>query len=220
MTRIGTEQESAAPLGAVDVGQLVFTRGAAHLTIGVDGSMEDLYRARFEGKVPDIRVDGGTVTVKYRIGLRPPRGEIVLSGRVPWAIRARMGMSHVVADLEGLELRGLEISAGASQVEVRLPRPKDATRVRIGGRASDVGLIRPAGAPVRVHMGVGCRSWPSTSSGSGPPAARPTGGAPPTIRLQVGTTSRSAPEPVRSLSEPRAGCGWIGGVADVAAAIP
>ena len=44
MTKIGTEQESAAPLGSVDVGQLVFTRGAAHLTIGVDGSMEDLIR--------------------------------------------------------------------------------------------------------------------------------------------------------------------------------
>ena len=155
MTRIGTEQESAAPLGSVDVGQLVFTRGAANLTIGADGSMEDFYRARFEGKVPDIRVDGGTVTVMYRMGLRPPRGEIVLSGRVPWAIRARMGMSHVVADLEGLELRGLEISAGASQVEVRLPRPKDEVRVRIGGGASDVELIRPAGVPVRVHIGGG-----------------------------------------------------------------
>jgi hypothetical protein len=155
MTRTGTMQELATPLGSVDVGQLVFTRGAAHLTIGVDGSMEDLYRARFEGKVPDIRVDGGTVTVKYRIGLRPPRGEIVLSGRVPWAIRARMGMSHVVADLEGLELRGLEISAGASQVEVRLPRPKDEVRVRIGGGASDVELIRPAGVPVRVRVGGG-----------------------------------------------------------------
>jgi hypothetical protein len=155
MTRTGTVQELAAPLGSVDVGQLVFTRGAAHLTIEVDDSTEDLYRARFEGKVPDVRVDGGTVTVKYRIGMRPPRGEIVLSGRVPWAIRARMGMSHVVADLEGLELRGLEISAGASQVEVRLPRPKDEARVRIGGGASDVELIRPAGVPVRVHIGGG-----------------------------------------------------------------
>ena len=150
-----TVQELAAPLGSVDVGQLVFTRGAAHLTIGVDGSMDELYRARFEGKVPDIRVDGGTVTVRYRMSLRPPRGEIVLSGRVPWAIRTRMGMSHVVADLEGLELRGLEISAGASHVEVRLPRPKDETHVRIGGGASDVELIRPAGVAVRVHVGGG-----------------------------------------------------------------
>jgi len=62
-----------------------------------------------------------------------------------------MGMSHVVADLEGLELSVLEISAQASQVEVRLPRPKDEVRVRIGGGASDVEL-RPAGVPVRVHI--------------------------------------------------------------------
>jgi hypothetical protein len=52
-------------------------------------------------------------------------------------------------------LRGLEISAGASQVEVRLPGPKDEVRVRIGGGASDVELIRPAGVPVRVHIGGG-----------------------------------------------------------------
>lgn len=155
MTRTGTVQELAAPLGSVDVGHLVFTRGAAHLTIGVDGSMEDLYRARFDGKMPDIRVEGGTVTVKYHMGLRPPRGEIVLSGRVPWAIRARMGMSHVVADLEGMELRDLEISAGASHVEVTLPSPEDAVRVRIGGGASDVELIRPTGVPVRVRIGSG-----------------------------------------------------------------
>lgn len=155
MTRTGTAQELAAPLGSVDMGRLVFTRGAAHLTIGVDGSMEDLYRARFEGKVPDVRIDGGTVTVAYRMSLRPTRGEIVLSGRIPWAIRAGMGMSQVVADLEELELRDLEISGGTSQVEVRLPRPKEAVRVRIGGGASNVELIRPTGVPVGVHIGGG-----------------------------------------------------------------
>jgi hypothetical protein len=72
--------------------------------------MEDLYRARFEGKVPHIWVDGGTVTVKYRPSLHRTTGEITLSGRVPWAIKASMGMSGVVADLEDLELTGLEIS--------------------------------------------------------------------------------------------------------------
>ncbi len=155
MTRTGTAEELAAPLGAVETGRLVFTRGASHLAIGVDGSMEDLYRARFEGKVPHIRVDGGAVTVKYRPSLRPPRGEITLSGRVPWAIRGHMGMSDVVADLEDLELRDLEISAGTSKVELRLPRPKEAVRIRIGGGASNVELIRPVGVPVRVRIGGG-----------------------------------------------------------------
>src|SRR5918995_3925618 len=155
MTSIGTTEELAAPLGAVNAGRLVFARGASHLTIGADGSMEDLYRARFEGKVPHVRVDGGTVTVKYRPTFRPPHGEITLSGRIPWAIRAHMGMSDVVADLEDLDLEDLEISAGASKIEVRLPRPKDAVRIRIGGGASNVELIRPSGVPVRVRIGGG-----------------------------------------------------------------
>src|SRR5918995_2760621 len=105
MTNTTSAEELAAPLGSVDTGRLVFARGAAHLSIRVDGSMEDLYRARFEGKVPDIRIDGGTVTVAYRWRFHPARGEITLSGRVPWFIGARGGMSDVVADLEDLELK-------------------------------------------------------------------------------------------------------------------
>ena len=148
-------EELAAPVDSVATGHLVFTRGAAHLTIGVDASMEDLYRARFEGKVPEIRVDGGTVTVKYRPSLHRTTGELTLSGRVPWAIKASMGMSDVVADLEDLELTGLEISGGVSRLEVRLPRPKATVPVRVGAGASNLELVRPAGVPVRVRIGGG-----------------------------------------------------------------
>jgi hypothetical protein len=155
MTSTTSAEELAAPLGSVDTGRLVFARGAAHLAIRVDGSMEDLYRARFEGKVPDVRVDGGTVAVAYRWSFHPTRGEITLSGRVPWSIKAAGGMSDVVADLEDLELQGLEVSGGASRIEVRLPRPKDAVRIRIGAGASNVELIRPTGVPVRVRIGGG-----------------------------------------------------------------
>jgi hypothetical protein len=155
MTTARSAEELGAPLGSVDMGRLVFARGAAHLTIGVDASMKDLYWARFEGKVPEVRVDRGTVTVKYRPSLHRTRGEIILSGRVPWAINARMGMSDVVADLQDLELTGLEISGGTSRLEVKLPRPKAAVRVRIGGGASSIELIRPAGVPVRVRIGGG-----------------------------------------------------------------
>jgi hypothetical protein len=155
MTGTRIAEELVAPLGAVDTGHLVFARGASHLAIRVDGSMEDLYRARFEGKAPEVRVEGGTVTVKYHPSLHPPRGEITLTGRIPWSISARFGMSDVVADLEDLELRGWEVSAGASKIEARLPRPKDAVRIRIGAGASHVQLIRPVGVPVRVHIGGG-----------------------------------------------------------------
>ena len=155
MTTTQIAQTSSTRPGSVAVGHLVFTRGASHLTIGADASMEDLYRARFEGKMPDVAEDGGTVTVRYRPSLRPTRGEITLSGRVPWDITARWGISHVVADLGGIDLRGLEISGGSSHTNVRLPRPTGSVAVRIGGGASDIELIRPSGVPVRVHIGSG-----------------------------------------------------------------
>ena len=148
-------EELAAPLGAVEMGHLVFARGASHLTIRVDGAMDDLYRARFQGKIPEVQAEAGTVTVKYRPGLHPPRGEITLNGRIPWSIHARFGLSNIVAELEHLELRGWEVSAGASQVEATLPRPANTVGIRIGGGASHVELIRPAGVPVRVRVGGG-----------------------------------------------------------------
>ena len=66
-----------------------------------------------------------------------------------------MGMSDVVADLQDLQLTDLEISGGASRLEIKLPRPTAAVRVRIGAGASNVELIRPAGVPVRVRIGGG-----------------------------------------------------------------
>jgi hypothetical protein len=153
-TRIALE-ELSAPLGAVDQGHLEFTRGASHLAIRVDPTMSDLFHARFDRKTPEFRVDGGTVSVKYRPGLHPPRGELTLSGRVPWSIEARWGMSDIVADLDELELTRLEISGGASRLEVRLPRPRASVPIRVGGGASNVELIRPAGVPVRVRVGAG-----------------------------------------------------------------
>jgi len=155
MTKFATKEELAAPLGSVEMGRLVFTRGASHLTIGVDPSMDDLFRARFDGKVPEVGVDGGTVSVKYRPSFHPPTGEITLSGRIPWTIRAHWGMSDVSADLESLELRDLKIAGGSSRLEIRLPHPDTSIPIRIGGGASSLEVIRPAGVPVRVRIGGG-----------------------------------------------------------------
>lgn len=155
MTKFAIKEELAAPLGSVEMGRLVFTRGASHLTIRGDPSMDDLFRARFDGKVPEVGVDGGTVSVKYRPSFHPPAGVITLSARIPWTIRAHWGMSDVTADLEGLELKDIEISGGSSRLEIRLPRPRTSIPVRIGGGASNVEVIRPANVPVRVRIGGG-----------------------------------------------------------------
>jgi hypothetical protein len=47
------------------------------------------------------------------------------------------------------------VSHGASRLDVRLPRPSGVVPVRIGGGASHVRITRPAGTPVRLHVGRG-----------------------------------------------------------------
>jgi hypothetical protein len=155
MARTESTGELTAPLGASQEGRLIFSRGASHLAVRTDGSMRDLYRARFEGKVPELCVEDGTLTVRYRPSLHRTRGEITLSERVPWSIKAAMGMSDVVADLKDVELTDVEVSGGVSNVEITLPSPQGTVRIQIGGGASNVELIRPSGVPVRVRVGGG-----------------------------------------------------------------
>lgn len=155
MTMTGLSDGLAAPLGSVRTGRLIFKRGASRLTIGADASIDDLYRASFEGKVPRFEVDGGTVTVTYRLGLHPPKGEITLSGRIPWSVEGHMGMSDVALDLGATRLLDLDIAGGSSKMELRLPRPEGTVSVRIGGGASRMEVIRPAGVPVSIRVGSG-----------------------------------------------------------------
>jgi hypothetical protein len=64
-------------------------------------------------------------------------------------------VAHLDADLRGLRLEALELGQGASQVEVRLPRPAGVVPVRIHGGASHVRIRRPAGVPVQLRVGRG-----------------------------------------------------------------
>jgi hypothetical protein len=132
---------------------------SADVTIraGVEG---EHYSATFHGPKPTIREDDDTVTVKYpRFRGGPPfrhsRGELRLDPSVAWEIYVDGGVSELAADLSGLPLRSLEITGGASDVEVALPEPAGVVSVRIGGGASKVNFRRPAGVPARVRVGGG-----------------------------------------------------------------
>ena len=55
-------------------------------------------------------------------------------------------------DLHGIELLGLRIGGGASQVDIVLPPPIGAVPVAIGGGASHLTVRRPAEVPVRLQI--------------------------------------------------------------------
>jgi DNA-binding MarR family transcriptional regulator len=149
------EGGAAAPLGAVSAGRLELSSTASNLGVRTDAEMPDLYRATFPKRMPRIRVSGGTVSVSFPGIWRggSGRGEIVLNGRIPWAIEIRGGASNMEVDLSGAPgVTGVFMSGGASRVELALARPVGTAPLRIRGGASRVTIRRPRALPVRVRV--------------------------------------------------------------------
>jgi hypothetical protein len=148
------------PLGSITHGRLQFTRGAANVTLRVDSSMGDLYRARFDGPPPEVHAQDGAVTIRYPRTFHPfdwrkRAAEVTLNPAIPWQIEFHGGLSRLDADLSVLELGSFEVTGGASGVAVTLPRPSGTVSVRVSGGASDVSIHRPEGVAARIRVGRG-----------------------------------------------------------------
>ena len=116
--------------------------------------MPDLYRASFAGRPPRIRVSGGTVSLTFP-GLwhaMAARGQVILNATIPWALEIRGGAAEMDADLSAVNLSELNMTGGASRVDLRLSRPAGTIPLRIRGGASRIGIHRPGGVPVRVRV--------------------------------------------------------------------
>jgi len=150
--------QPGAPLGSARSWRLRLVR-AANLTLGTDPSLPDLYRTRFEGAPPKVRVRGGVVAVEYGPRFRPAdwgrqAAEITLNPSVGWRIEAPRGLERLRADLSGIQLLGLELQHATSKAELTLPQPAGAVLLRFGG-ASEVTIHRPTGTAARVQVAGG-----------------------------------------------------------------
>jgi DNA-binding MarR family transcriptional regulator len=153
----GEEREFSTPLGPEGEGRLIFAAGASRLTVGGDPDMEELYRARFEGPVPTVRTEGGTVTVRYPRGFRPfdwqkRAGEVELNASIPWSVELRGGTVRIEADLRLLTLSSFDLRGGASRLSLELSKPSGTASVRLTGGASNVSIRRPAGVAARLRV--------------------------------------------------------------------
>jgi len=149
-----------APLEGATQGRLIFTSGAASLTL--EATLDPaaiLCHARFQGRPPEVSARAGVVRAAYRwrFAWWPFDGEgasatFALSPRVPWALELRGGLSAFRADLRSLDLRSLQVLGGAREVELVLPRPAVPCHVQVVGGASHVTVRRPAGVPVGLQL--------------------------------------------------------------------
>ena len=147
----------SAPLGEQESCRLVVSSGISRLTVRVNEGMAELYQARFEGPLPDVKGREGVVTIRYPrrlLGLGGKQGaaEVALSIAIPWRIVIQGGSEEVIAELGRLNLAGLEFKGGFSTIRLELPRPSGVVPIRISGGAAEITIRRPAGVAAQVRF--------------------------------------------------------------------
>jgi hypothetical protein len=134
---------------------------AAALTIAGDASLDEPYRLSWEGAAPTVRDGENEVAVDYGFGsrLRVRRASlaVLLNPALAWSIELAGGVSGLRAALGGLDVTGIGITGGASDVEIDLPQPVRDLPLRIEGGVSGAVLRRPEAVPVGVRIDGGVR---------------------------------------------------------------
>ena len=150
----------SAPIGDLEEATLRFS-GVARLALR-GARIRDLYRATFQGQRPSVSVEpGGVLAIQYKKSFwrsRDVATELTLTSAVAWGIEIVRGAAHLQADLRELHIRSIEITGGASECDIRLPRPRGAAALRIKGGASHVVLRRPRGVAVLATLRGGATS--------------------------------------------------------------
>ena len=149
--------EYAAPIGGLSQARLLFRSGANELTLHGEDGLADLYRGRFEGPVPVVRVRDGNVIIGYK-GFGKPwdwrkrSADLALTTAIPWTVDIVGGAHRLTADLRDVDLRGFDIAGGADSLRVSVGQPRGETPIRVVGGANNVRIERPAGVPARVTV--------------------------------------------------------------------
>ncbi|MFL5301853.1 MAG: MarR family winged helix-turn-helix transcriptional regulator [Anaeromyxobacteraceae bacterium] len=148
-----------APLGSASTARLEVGAGAARLELRGELSSPDLFRAHFDGRAPAVTAEAGTVTISYARFRAPDwkrhAAEVALNASPVWEIAIRGGVSKLTADLAALQLRSFEVTGGANDVLVSLPRPLGTVPVAFSGGASKLVVRRPTGVAARLQVSGG-----------------------------------------------------------------
>ena len=109
---------------------------------------------------PVLDATGDTVTVALRGTGQPGPASVtvLLDRRVRWQVRLSGGATDELLDLRDARLTGVDLAAGATRIELRLPAPDRAVPIRMTGGASELAVHVPAGVATGVRVGGGAGS--------------------------------------------------------------
>jgi DNA-binding MarR family transcriptional regulator len=155
----GSRSEHAAPIGGLDQARLLFRSGANELLIRGVSDVDDLYRAKFEGPVPQVRLRDGAVSIQYKGRFqwdwRDRRADVALNNGIPWDVEVQGGANKLQGKLSTVDLRSFEMTGGVDQLRLTLGRPTGEVPIRLIGGANHLRFERPAGAHVQLHLSGG-----------------------------------------------------------------
>jgi len=152
----GTGQsEHSAPLGGLTSAKLHVRSGLSQLRLREGADARELYRAAFEGAIPQVRLRDGRVLVQYR-GLpfdwRKRTATFGLNPTIPWTVEVLGGIQKVEADLRTVDLRRFDLTGGTERIQLELGRPTGEVPIRIVGGAKTVRVDRPRGSAIRLRV--------------------------------------------------------------------
>jgi hypothetical protein len=109
------------------------------------------------GIAPALTVDGDTVSVHLVQTGRPGPAAVtvLLDPAVRWQVRMSGGATGATFDLRGARLSGVDLLAGVTRIELRLPVPDRAVPVRMAGGATELTVHVPDGVATGVRVGGG-----------------------------------------------------------------
>jgi hypothetical protein len=147
--------EHTAPLGGLTSARLMFRAGAQDLRLRSSRSATELYRGRFEGAMPQVRLRDGRVLVQYRgipFDWRKRTATLALNTTIPWSIEVVGGVTRLEADLRDVPVSRFELTGGTERTQIEFGRPVGELPVKLTGGARTIRIERPAGVPLRLRV--------------------------------------------------------------------
>jgi len=152
----GLEEALVVPLDGASTAAVRISFGAGRLSAG-PAAPGHLVDGDFRGGVVHTSDAPGRIELNQDTshGLpwldRESDWSVGLTAEVPLYLRLDIGAARASLDLDGLQLRRLELHTGASESRVRLPRSAGATEVRTETGAASLTIEVPIGVAARIR---------------------------------------------------------------------
>jgi len=113
----------------------------------------ELYRVDTPGGTPQVTTQGGQI----RLSLADPPGrvDVTLAAGVRWDLKIGGNVDLSTIDLTGAVVHAVDLTGGASHVDLTLPRPDGTLIVRMTGGVGRFDVHSAQHVPVRVRVGSG-----------------------------------------------------------------